>query len=83
MSSGFDNNSAGYVDRTIAISGFDTEILAIIPVMNMYTTPSTSTDYGYLNIAVKSNTLTEMTVRIFKAYGGYVYPEFDIYVIGI
>lgn len=79
--SGFDNNSGGYIDKTIAITGF-TEIIAIIPVMNMYRSPSTSSDYGYVNIAVKSNTLTEITVRIFKAYGGYVYPEFDVYIIG-
>ena len=76
------NNSSGYVDKTITFSGF-TSIKAIIPVMNMYASPSTSTDYGYISASVLSKTIESATIRIFKAYGGYVYPQFDVYVIGI
>ena len=76
------NNSSGYVDKTITFSGF-TSIKAIIPVMNMYDSPSTSTDYGYISASVLSKTIESATIRIFKAYGAYVYPQFDVYVIGI
>ena len=81
VASGLDTNSGKYIDKTISFSGF-TSVLAIIPVLSMYKTPSTATDYGYISAAVLSNTLTSATIRIFKAYGGYVYPEFDVYIIG-